>query len=119
MVVDEEGKRVRWQGRWVYLSPKEWEVFLLLWKNRGRVVLTEKFLDVIWEDKPVGDDVLRQVIYSIRKKLKGVRIVNVKGMGYVLEVEKPAVEIKGKYLVCELEGKTLVVDLEEEKCWRR
>ena len=53
----------------VSLTPKEYEVLLLLVENAGRVVEKDKLLDTVWKDTFVEDATLTRNISWLRKKL--------------------------------------------------
>ncbi len=82
--IDLEGKTIYRGGREVHLSKTAWELLNLLVKNRGRVVSTETILNCIWEDKPVGSDIVRAYIKELRKVLPPESIKTYKGVGYKL-----------------------------------
>ncbi|NPA51566.1 MAG: response regulator transcription factor [Aquificae bacterium] len=68
----------------IKLSKKAWEVLYVLAKNKGDIVPSEKLMRYVWQDKPVGDEVLRTYIKELRKLLPQGSIETYKGRGYRL-----------------------------------
>ena len=73
------------KGKEIKLSKTAWELLYYLIKNRGSVVETERILNHVWEDKPVGDEIVRTYIKELRKILPKEAIKTYKGRGYKLE----------------------------------
>ncbi len=69
----------------IKLTKKSWEVLTLLLKNRGDVVNTERIINYVWGDKPVGDEIVRTYIKELRKILPSNSIETYKGRGYKLQ----------------------------------
>ena len=82
--IDLEGRSIRRGGEELHISKTAWELLSLLLKNRGRVVSTQTILSCIWEDKPVGTDVVRAYIKELRKVIPPEHIKTYKGVGYKL-----------------------------------
>ena len=72
-------------GKEVKLSKTAWDLLYLLLKNRGAIVSTEKILNYVWGDKPVGNEIVRAYIKELRKILPKDAIKTYKGRGYKLE----------------------------------
>lgn len=90
LYIDEDAHRVLIDGEEVFLSPKEFEILLYLFKNKGITLTREKILDAIWGFDYDGD--LRTVdthVKRLREKLgsKGYLISTVRGYGYRFEVK--------------------------------
>ncbi len=68
----------------IKLSKKAWEVLYILAKNKGNIVPSERLMQYVWQDKPVGDEVLRAYIKELRKVLPEGSIETHKGRGYRL-----------------------------------
>ncbi len=75
---------IKVNGREVNLSKTAWKLLLLLLRHRGKVVPTELILNSVWEDKPVGTEVVRAYIKELRKVLPKDAIKTYKGVGYKL-----------------------------------
>ncbi|WP_457638809.1 response regulator transcription factor [Persephonella sp.] len=79
------GKVLKKKGKEVKISKTAWELLSFLIKNRGSVVETERILNHVWGDKPVGDEIVRTYIKELRKILPKDAIKTYKGRGYKLE----------------------------------
>ncbi len=85
LVVDTEERRVAVEGRQVHLTRKEYDILLLLLQHRGRIVTKEQILEKVWgPNVHLEEGVLSVHIASIRGKLKGSYIQNVRGVGYMI-----------------------------------
>ncbi|WP_457635548.1 response regulator transcription factor [Persephonella sp.] len=73
------------KGKEIKLSKTAWELLYYLIRNRGSVVETERILNHVWGDKPVGDEIVRTYIKELRKILPKNAIKTYKGRGYKLE----------------------------------
>jgi DNA-binding response OmpR family regulator len=78
-------KIIKKKGKEIKLSKTAWELLYYLIKNRGSVVETERILNHVWGDKPVGDEIVRTYIKELRKILPKEAIKTYKGRGYKLE----------------------------------
>ncbi len=82
--VYEDGVRVR-------LTNKEYEIFLLLVQNRGKVVSKENILSAVWgSDFHLEEGAIAVHIKGIRDKLGSVAIENLRGVGYMIPREERA-----------------------------
>ncbi len=80
------------EGKELKLSRREFELFRLLFVNSGQIILRETILDKVWADNPeISPASLDAYIYILRRKIRKfssrVKILLVKGIGYVLEIE--------------------------------
>jgi len=92
-----EGMKVDFTGRLVYLngervgmSPKEYDLFFYMVKNRGIALTREKLISEVWGYDFYGDDrTLDTHIKLLRKSLGEYSrcIVTLRGVGYRFEVE--------------------------------
>lgn len=92
LMIDDSSKRVELRGQYVELSPKEFDLILLLAKEPGRVYSNQEILARVWSDSHMAtaQDV-KQYVYFIRQKLEHdpknpSLIVTVRGFGYKLQV---------------------------------
>lgn len=70
------------------MSKKEYDLLLLLIKNKGLVLTRDKILDKVWQSNYyTGDRTVDMYISKIRDKVKSISkdIKTVKGVGYKLE----------------------------------
>ncbi len=92
LVIDPRTCHVALGGEEVALTPKLYEVLLLLARHRGEIVSDQDLLDAIWADSPyAASPDVKQHIYLLRRALAEIHpdpkqvIVNVKGFGYRLD----------------------------------
>ncbi len=78
-------KTVKKGNKEIKISRTAWELLYYLIKNKGTVVETERILNYVWGDKPVGDEIVRTYIKELRKILPKDAIKTYKGRGYKLE----------------------------------
>ena len=86
--LDSDHLMVKENGKETYLSWREFRLFELLIKNRGKVISRQQILDSIWgEDSFITDRIVDVYIANLRKKLgdSGNKIVTVRGVGYKFE----------------------------------
>lgn len=79
---------VEYSGEKIQLSPKEFEILMLLAQNRHKIVSHETLLIKIWGyDFDGNEGIIHASIKKLRDKLPKNLIKTVKGIGYCLEVE--------------------------------
>lgn len=90
LIVDPGGRTVTVAGRVVPLSPREFHLLTSLAREAGRVVSTERLLDLVWGEGFAGEP---QVLYVhmrwLREKIEEDttaprRLLTVRGVGYKL-----------------------------------
>lgn len=89
--VDESRHMVTVNGEEVELSKKEYDLLLLLIKNRDLVITRERILDKVWNSNYyTGDRTVDVYISKLRDKIPELSgcIKTVKGVGYKLEEKK-------------------------------
>src|SRR6201987_5621891 len=84
------------QGYPVSLTPKAFEILLVLIQNRDRVVGKDELMQVVWPDAVVEENNLTRNISSLRKALgegpgENRFIVTLSGRGYQFAADIPAV----------------------------
>src|ERR1700722_17312618 len=94
----------------VALTPKAFDVLLLLVQNAGRTVTKDELLKAVWRDSFVEESNLTQTIFMVRKALDETAdrryIINVQGQGYrfvvpVAEADKRGTEIQAPVAVAD------------------
>ena len=88
IVIDDEKKVVTVDGAAVALTRIEYEIFRLLFTNKGKVFPREDILSKVWPDDVIVTDRTVDVnITRLRKKIGeyGNRIVSRRGFGYLYE----------------------------------
>jgi DNA-binding response OmpR family regulator len=83
--IDIKNRQIFRKNEEIKLSDTTWKVLYILLKNRGEVVPTERILNYVWSDKPVGDENVRAYIKTLRKLLPELNIQTYKGRGYKLD----------------------------------
>ena len=90
LTVDFTGRLVYVDGEKVDMSPKEYDLFFYMVKNRGIALTREKLISDVWGYDFYGDDrTLDTHIKLLRKTLGPYSkfIVTLRGVGYRFEVE--------------------------------
>lgn len=91
LTIDDEAKEVRWCGRLIHLSRKEYQLLRLLASRPGRVFSSLEILRHVWperaEETAVED--VKKYVYFLRSKLEAdpsrpCLIQTVRGFGYKL-----------------------------------
>lgn len=81
--------KATFQGVDIPLTPKEFELLLMLVQNKDNIVLRERMLVQIWGyDFDGNERIVDTHIKNLRSKLPVNMIKTVKGVGYRLEVEQ-------------------------------
>lgn len=84
--LDPQIRVLRRGGTTVPLTPKAFDVLLLLVQNSGRVVTKDELMKGVWPDSFVEESNLTQTIFMVRKALDETSdrryILNVQGQGY-------------------------------------
>jgi two-component system KDP operon response regulator KdpE len=89
--LDLETREVTVDGRWVHLTPTEFELCRLLLQHAGRILTQRQILNAVWGAEYLDDShVLRTFVHQLRQKLDqqspeaGRMIVTEPGVGYRL-----------------------------------
>ena len=69
LTIDAENFRVRQNGQSVALTPRGFDVLLLLVKNAGRVVEKQEIFEAVWKETFVSDNALTKIVKEIRHAL--------------------------------------------------
>jgi two-component system, OmpR family, copper resistance phosphate regulon response regulator CusR len=86
--LDLRTRRATVAGRTIELSAREFALAEMFFQHPGQVLSREQLLSRVWGyDFDPGSNVVDVYVGYLRKKLGKGRIVNVRGMGYRLEVE--------------------------------
>ena len=84
-----ESYQVLYDDQSVLLTPKEFEILLLLVQNKGNIVSQESLLTKVWGyDFDGNEGVVHVHMRNLRNKLPADIITTVKGVGYRLEKQK-------------------------------
>ncbi|MDH4943511.1 response regulator transcription factor [Sulfurimonas sp. C5] len=82
---DQEHSTLYFQQEAQTLTKKQSQIIDLLARNRGLVVDFDQFQEYVWNDAIVDNATIRAEINRLKKALKEDIIVNVRGMGYMIE----------------------------------
>ncbi len=91
IVIDQEGRTVKVDGKPIDLSLREYELLKYLVDNEGIALSRDKILNNVWNYDYYGDSrTIDSHIKKIRHKLgkKGKYIETVRGIGYKFEIKK-------------------------------
>jgi DNA-binding response OmpR family regulator len=89
--LDLRTRRITVEGQAVELSAREFALAEMFFRHPKQVLSREQLLDHVWGyDFDPGSNIVDVYVGYLRKKLGKERIVNVRGMGYRLEVERRA-----------------------------
>ncbi len=86
--IDPEARAVRVEGHTTDLTPREYDLLLMLIRQPGRTFSRDYLLEHIWGPAYEGSDrVVDTTVVRLRRKLsqEGERVVSVWGVGYRLE----------------------------------
>ena len=102
-VLDPQSRVLRRSGTTVALTPKAFDVLLLLVQNTGETVTKDELMKRVWPDSFVEESNLTQTIFMVRKALDETAerryILTVQGRGYrflvpVTETDKSGPEVQ-------------------------
>lgn len=83
---DKEKKKLIEDGKTIELTKNELRFVDTILHDNGRICTVEKLIDIIWADElDLSPDIthLKSLIYRLRKKVPGLLIKNIYGMGYM------------------------------------
>ncbi|MBF0775859.1 DNA-binding response regulator [Streptococcus azizii] len=89
IVIDElrvslEDRTVYWKGQKMSPTKTEYELLETLAKRKYHLVTRDQLMDVIWGYSELDTRVLDNHIKNIRKKIPGIPLITITGMGYQL-----------------------------------
>lgn len=84
---DQEHSTLLFSNEPQVLTKRQSQIIDLLSRNRGMVVDFEQFQTYVWSEQMVDNATIRAEINRLKKSLKEDFIINVRGMGYM--VDKP------------------------------
>ncbi|MBD3797370.1 MAG: response regulator transcription factor [Campylobacterales bacterium] len=82
---DQESSTLYFQQEAQTLTKKQSQIINLLALNRGIVVDFDQFQEYVWSEAIVDNATIRAEINRLKKSLKEDIIINVRGMGYMIE----------------------------------
>jgi DNA-binding response OmpR family regulator len=88
LVVDQEARSVRWKDQPIALSRREYAMLELMLRNVGRVISRVQMEASIYpSSKQIESNAVEVHIHSLRRKLPGLPIRTVRGVGYIIDRE--------------------------------
>ena len=84
LTISIEDCSVYWKGEKMALTKKEYEILQTLGKRKNRLVTRDQLMNTIWGYSELDSRVLDNHIKNIRKKIPGVPLKTITGMGYQL-----------------------------------
>ena len=87
--LDEDGL-LRTGRAWVALPDHEWKLVAKLLERPGEVVWREEIAQCVWPGKDVNAGALRAAMIRLRRRVAavGVRILTVRGRGFILTIDQ-------------------------------
>lgn len=86
LVVDQEARSVRWKDQPITLSRREYDMLELLLRNVGRVISRVQMEGSIYpRSTQIESNAVEVHIHSLRRKLPGLPIRTVRGVGYIID----------------------------------
>ena len=88
LVIDLDGHQVMLSNQPVRLTPKEYQLLLVLSQNPNRVIHKDDLIHMLWKDVHVEVNNLDTHFSNLRRKLKpfSTHIKTLKNLGYVLRI---------------------------------
>ena len=87
--LDEEQRKVFAGSDEIDLTTKEFDLLMMFIKNKGIAFSRDKILENVWEENYYGSDrVVDDTLRRLRKKLPGIEISTLYGLGYCLTEER-------------------------------
>ncbi|MDY4761776.1 response regulator transcription factor [Streptococcus thoraltensis] len=84
LTIDLAELAVSWKNVSITLTKKEFEILEYLAQHHQKLVMREQLMDAIWGYCELDSRVLDNHIKNIRKKMPGIPLKTVTGMGYLL-----------------------------------
>lgn len=82
---DQEHSRLLFNQEPQILTKRQSQIIDILSCNRGRIVDFEQFQSYVWSEQMVDNATIRAEINRLKKNLKEDFIINVRGMGYMID----------------------------------
>ncbi len=82
---DQENSTLLFNQEVQILTKRQAQIIDLLSRNRGRIVDFEQFQTYVWNEQIVDNATIRAEINRLKKNLKEDFIINVRGMGYMID----------------------------------
>ncbi len=88
LVIDLDGHQVTLNNQTIRLTPKEYQLLVVLSQNPNRVIHKDDLIQMLWKDVHVEVNNLDTHFSNLRRKLKpfSMHIKTLKNLGYVLRI---------------------------------
>lgn len=86
-VLDTAQHTLRYREEMISMTPKEYDLLLLLFTNQTRCLETVTLLDYLWEDESGTVEKLKVMLNRLRKKLPTELLKNQWGVGYYVSAD--------------------------------
>lgn len=86
MLLDINSRQVQFDGRWLYLSNREYSVLFALMSQPGAVLSRQTLEEKVyaWESD-IDSNSIEFIIHSLRKKMRADVIKNIRGLGWFVD----------------------------------
>lgn len=81
-------KSIYFQNNLIHLSKNESKLLFILCANYGHIITYDTIHSNTWGEKNIADSTIRDTVSHIRKKIHGLTIENISGIGYSLKKER-------------------------------
>ena len=82
---DQEHSTLLFNGQAQTLSKRQSQIIDILARNRSRVVDFDQFSEYVWSEQVVDNATIRAEVNRLKKFLQEDIILNIRGMGYMIE----------------------------------
>lgn len=86
MTLDINSRQVQFDGRWLYLSNREYSVLFALMSQAGAVLSRHSLEEKVYAwDSDIDSNSIEFIIHSLRKKMRADVIKNIRGLGWFVD----------------------------------
>lgn len=86
MLLDINSRQVQFDGRWLYLSNREYSVLFALMSQPGAVLSRQTLEEKVYAwDSDIDSNSIEFIIHSLRKKMRADVIKNIRGLGWFVD----------------------------------
>lgn len=86
MTLDINSRQVQFEGRWLYLSNREYSVLFALMSQAGAVLSRQALEEKVYAwDNDIDSNSIEFIIHSLRKKMRADVIKNIRGLGWFVD----------------------------------
>lgn len=86
LTLDINSRQVQFEGRWLYLSNREYSVLFALMSQAGAVLSRQTLEEKVYAwDNDIDSNSIEFIIHSLRKKMRQDIIKNIRGLGWFVD----------------------------------